>query len=809
MIRILSLAFVLLANSALAQQYPIQPVPCEQVTLSDKFWKPRLETVRKVTIPHTLQKNEETGRNRNFEFAAQGTGAFCTRYGFDDSDVYKAIEGAANSLRSFPDKKLEARVDSLIVKIAAAQEPDGYLYTWRTIAERRRKAGEWNETDEKTQVLIKADDPRWAKEDQHSHETYCAGHLYEAAVAWYQATGKRNLLDIALKNAELLLKDLGKGKLEKAPGHQEVEIGLVKLYQITGDKRFLEQARFFLDVRGYGEAYMQNHQKVKDQREAVGHAVRTGYMFSAAADVTALAATEEYREAMTAVWEDIVGKKMYITGGVGSTGSNEGFGPAYELPNYSAYCETCSSIAFVMWCKRMFLLSGDARYMDVLERTLYNALNAGLSLAGDGFFYPNPLESRSNVERTPWFTCACCPSNLTRFYTALGELFYARNGNSVYVNLYGASKVTVENINSKMQKVPVEITQQTNFPWEGLVRINVTPAKPNSFALMLRIPGWAKGDAAPLDLYRFQDISGNVLIKLNGQAISPKFNQGYAVIDRKWDKGDYVELEFPMAVRRIEANPKVEANMNRIALQRGPLVYCLEGKDQPDPRVLNVYLPDEEPVQSSFNAGLLGGVQVLQFRGFIVNKVITPEKADMNSVNLTAIPYYAWANRGKDNMLVWLPNSLRSARATAQPTIAFQSTISASEGAHGVLSTVADQYSPKNSNDQENSFVHWWPKFATSEWLQYDFKKPEQVGTVRVYWFDDESTGGGCRVPASWRVMYQENGEWKPVYSPGGYPVTKDGWNEVQFEPVKTAALRLEMTFKDGVSGGVIEWEVK
>lgn len=791
-----------------AQQYPVQPVPFQQVTLTDHFWAPRLETVRKVTIPHTLNKDEETGRVKNFENAASGTGSFCSRYGFDDSDVYKSIEGAANSLRTHPDKKLEARVDSLIAKIARAQESDGYLYTWRTITENRKKSGEWNSDDEKTQILIQADDPRWSKEDQHSHETYCAGHLYEAAVAWYAATGKRNLLDVALKNAELVLNTFGPGKLVKAPGHQEVEIGLVKLFQITGDKRFLEEARFFLDARGYGDAYMQNNLKIRDQREAVGHAVRLGYMFTAACDVTALDGVNDYREAMKSVWEDIVGKKLYVTGGVGATGSNEGFSTPYELPNYSAYCETCSSIAFVFWCQRMFQLTGESRYVDVLERTLYNALNAGLSLSGDAFFYPNPLESRKNMERTAWFTCACCPPNLTRFFTALPGMFYAKNGNDVYVNLYGASKTTVENINSKMQKVAVDIAQQTNYPWDGDVKVLVNPAKPNTFALHLRIPGWAKGDALPFDLYRFKEVEGVIGIKLNGQAIQPKFEQGYAVIERKWNKGDVVELELPMSVRRIAANPKVEADLHRVALQRGPLVYCLEGKDQSDNRVLNLYLPDEEPVQSSFESALLGGVQTLHFKGYVINKILSPEKVDMTPVNLKAIPYYAWANRGKDNMLVWLPDDLRAARAAAQPTLAHESKASASEGAQGELSAVADQYVPGNSNDQENPFVHWWPHFATTEWLQYDFKQPEQVGTAKVYWFDDESTGGGCRVPASWRILYLENGEWKPVYAPNGFPVIKDAWNEVHFEPVKTAALRLEMTFQQGVSGGVHEWEV-
>ena len=464
--------FVLLCGQATAQkptpQYPIQAVPFQAVELTDRFWAPRLETVAKVTVPVTFDKSESTGRIRNFEIAAgQKQGRFCSVYAFDDSDVYKSIEGAAYALQRRPDKKLEARIDSLIAKIGAAQEPDGYLDTWRTIAERRKKTGEWNTDDEKSQNLSRADDGRWAKEDQHSHELYNAGHLYEAAVAWQAATGKRNLLDVALKNAALVTQTFGPGKLAKAPGHQEIELGLVKLFEATGERRYLDLAKFFLDVRGYGEPYMQNHQKLQLQREAVGHAVRAGYMFAAACDVAALSGTTEYDEALKAVWEDIVGKKMYLTGGVGATGSNEGFATPFELPNYSAYCETCSSIAFVMWSRRMFQRSGDARYLDVLERTLYNALNAGLSLSGDAFFYPNPLESRQNVARVPWFTCACCPPNLTRFFSSLPGLFYAKGGNAVYVNLFGASKTRVENTNRKGQKEAVEIRQETEYTRKG------------------------------------------------------------------------------------------------------------------------------------------------------------------------------------------------------------------------------------------------------------------------------------------------------------------------------------------------------
>lgn len=769
-----------------------------------------METVAKVTVPVTFDKSEATGRVRNFEIAAgQKEGRFCTVYPFDDSDIYKSIEGAAYALQGRRDKKLEARIDSLIAKISAAQEPDGYLYTWRTIAERRKKSGVWDSEDDKKQNLAHVEDGRWNKEDRHSHELYNAGHLYEAAVAWQAATGKRNLMDIALKNADLVLKTFGPGKMSKAPGHQEIELGLVRLFEATGDRRYLDLAKFFLDARGYGEPYMQNHQKLQLQREAVGHAVRASYMFAAACDVAALTGTSEYDEALKSVWEDIVGKKMYLTGGIGATGSNEGFATPYELPNYSAYCETCSSIAFVMWSRRMFQRTGDARYLDVVERTLYNALNAGLSLSGDAFFYPNPLESRQNVERVPWFTCACCPPNLTRFYASLPGLFYGKGGNNVYVNLYGASKTRVENINSKGQKVGVAIRQETDYPWNGVVRIYVDPEKPNTFALHVRIPGWAKGDAVPLNLYRYLDENGNVTLKLNGKAFVPNFSKGFAVIERKWNKGDVLELDLPMQPRRIAADPRIEADLHRVALQRGPLVYCLEGKDQSDGRVLNLLLPDTASLRVRPAPALFGGIQTIQFQGYLVKKILSPETAEMSPVALKAIPYYAWANRGKDNMLVWLPQNPRAARAIAQPTLAHESMATASEGLKGELKAIADQYMPKNSDDHENPYVHWWPKFGTTEWLQYEFKQAEQVGTVRVYWFDDEASGGGCRVPASWKVLYEENGEWKKAYAHGGFPVIKDSWNEVQFEPVKTKKLRLELTSKEGVSAGVHEWEVR
>jgi len=812
-----TLLLVILAGSMLAQpahnhdhHYPIQAIPFHQVQLKDKFWAPRVETVRNVTIPHTFRKNQETGRVKNFQMAASpNPTAVCSAFPFDDTDLYKLIEGAAYALQTKADPQLEARVDSLIVIIKAAQESDGYLYTWRTILERRNNPNLISGVDPRGANINWLAGPRWAKEDELSHELYNAGHLYEAAVAWFAATGKRNLLDVALKNASLVDQTFGPGKLEKAPGHQEIELGLVKLYQTTKEKRWLDLAKFFIDVRGYGDPYSQNHLKVKDQRDAQGHAVRLAYLFAAVTDVSALTGTDEYRAALQAVWEDIVGKQIYITGGVGATGSNEGFGGAYDLPNYSAYCETCSSIAFVNWGQKMYQLTGETRYLDVLELTLYNALNAGISLSGDRFFYPNPLESRKNVARTEWFSCACCPPNLARFYSSLGGFFYAQKDNELYLNLFAASQTTFETSKGK-SKVKVDIQQESDYPWNGLIKVKVNPAQANTFAIKVRIPGWARGEATPLGLYNFANPSIKpIVFKVNGKIFPAKVSTGYATVERKWKKGDVLEFELPMDVQRVVAHPLVKADEMRYALKSGPLVYCLEGQDQPDDRVLNMLVAKDAPIRREYAPNLLGGQQTLRFSGNLVTKKTSATSAELKPIDLKAIPYYAWANRGRDNMLVWLPYDVSVAKSIAQPTLATKSKLTASPELKGALTATSDQSAPKTSADGESTFVHWWPHFGTQEWLQYTFPDAQQVSKVRVYWFDDEAIGGGCRIPQSWRVLYLDNGVWKPVSTKQTYGNNKDAWNEVKFDAVKTTALKIDLQLKEKVSAGVHEWEVE
>jgi DUF1680 family protein len=634
------------------KDYPFQPVPFTSVHLSDTFWAPRIETNRTVTIPFAFEQCEKTGRMDNFERAAKAIRGEKVEnikppgFPFDDTDPYKVLEGASYALAVKPDPKLSAYLDGLIAKIAAAQEPDGYLYTTRTLCPEHPH--DWSGPE------------RWLRDPDQSHELYNCGHLFEAAAAHFEATGKRNLLDVAVKNANLLCDTFLPGgangdKYTKIwPGHQIVEMGLAKLYRVTGNQRYLDLAKHFIEVRGPGgDDYHQSRIKPVEQREAVGHAVRAGYMYAGMADVAALTGDQTIAGAIDALWENAVGKKLYLTGGIGARGSGEAFGDNYELPNLKAYCETCAAIANVYWNQRLFLLHGDAKYVDVLERTLYNGVLSGVSLDGKKFFYPNPLESDGTHERSPWFGCACCPGNLTRFFASVPGYVYAVNGDALYVNLFAAGTAQVKLGNAQS----VTLTQQTRYPWEGTVKIGVRPASAGEFTLNVRVPGWARGEVVPGDLYRFLDKSAEpVLLKINGAKVPVNLANGYAQIRRTWKAGDTVELDLPMPVRRVGANDLVKVDAGRVALERGPLVYCVEWPDVKGGRVTNLLLKDDAPLSSLYRNDLLGGAQVitgeaLAFRQTDKNGKVTSEKTAF-----TAIPYYAWANRGRGQMAVWLAN---------------------------------------------------------------------------------------------------------------------------------------------------------
>lgn len=778
-----------------ARDYPIKPVSFTSVKLTDDFWAPRIKKNAEVTIPIAFGYCESTGRVRNFEIAGGlDTGRFQTIYPFDDSDVFKIIEGASYSLQTFPDPKLEAYLDTLIYKIGMAQEDDGYLYTNRTIAEMHGGAGlhEWVSKN------------RWELDTVLSHELYNIGHLYEAAVAHYQATGKRSLLDIALKSADLVARDFGYDKVKVYPGHQVIEMGLVKLYRVTGDRKYLDLAKFFLDIRGpKGEQYNQAHQKVTDQEHAAGHAVRATYMYSGMADIAAIENDEKYLGAITKIWNDLAGTKMYITGGIGASGGNEGFAEPYYLPNMSAYCETCASIGDIFFNYRLFLLHGESKYMDVLEKTLYNSMLSGVSLSADRFFYPNPLESNGQHQRSPWFGCACCPSNVARFVPAIPGYIYATGLKELYVNLYISNNASFDLAGGN-----VKVTQKAGFPWDGKVDITIDPWKAGRFDLKLRIPGWALNEALPGDLYRFTgDAPGPVKILLNGEPAVFTFNGGYAVISSKWKSGDKVSIEFPMPVRRIMADERVKDDAGKLAYQRGPLIFCAEWPDNNSGNVLNLVVDKSAPLTSEYQPALLGGTRVIRTIGQQTQRMLDGSVTVTRTDSVVLIPYALWSNRGPGQMMVWIPSVPEAARPLPAPTVAWLSTVKASKTTKA-LSAVNDQQLPANSNDHSVSYYHWWPEKDRWEWIQYDFARPSRISASKVYWFDD-GPDGGCRIPDEWEILYLDRNVWKPVKSYNPYKVTKDGLDSVKFKPVTTTALKIKVRLNRDFSAGIYEWIVE
>ncbi|MDB6095364.1 MAG: hypothetical protein JWM32_2926 [Verrucomicrobia bacterium] len=624
-----------------AKDYPVQPVPFTAVRVTGGFWQARQETNRTVTVPFALRQCEETGRLKNFDLAAEtrrrraaGEATFqnkpVTIYPFDDSDVYKVIEGAAYSLSTTPDPVLDGKLDEWIARITAAQEPDGYLYTFRTM-----------HPDAPVQEWISPQ--RWLNDPDLSHEIYNLGHLYEAGVAHFQATGKRSLLDACLRSAELLWKDFGDRTLRIAPGHQVIEMGLAKLYRVTGDARWIELAQVFLEARGPGgKEYSQQHELVIHQAEAVGHAVRANYMYAGMADVAALTGDARYVSAITKIWDNAAGKKLYLTGGVGAMGHGEAYGKDYELPN-DGYNETCAAIAFMMWNHRMFLLTGEAKYMDVLERTCFNGFISGASLSGDRFFYPNPLvydgASKFNhgfAGRAPWFGCACCPPNLMRTTAAITGYFYAVKDESLYVNFFAESEGEIALAGTK-----VKVAQRTAYPWNGNVRLTISPRQAVNFSLRVRIPGWASGHPVPSDLYAFESaVTPGWTLRVDGKAVTPTLENGYAVISREWRAGDTVELDLPMPVQRVVADARVGAARGCVALERGPVLYCVEGVDS-TVAPGSVTLSAKARITPVAHRDRLGGVTTL-------------EVEDGATARFTAIPYYAWNNRGLSPMAVWL-----------------------------------------------------------------------------------------------------------------------------------------------------------
>jgi DUF1680 family protein len=754
--------------------YAARAVPLSRVDITDEFWSPRLETNRSVSIQHCFRKLEETKR----------------------SDL-RLIEAAAYMLAKRGDPALEQYTDALIGKAVTRLQT------------------------QKSDLV--------------------SGDFLLASVAYYEATGKRKMLDAAVKAADATDAAYGPGKKPYISGHEGMKMGLMRLYRQTGDARYWKLAKFFLDQRGRNDyprkgeyaidrTYAQDDKPVVQQRQAEGHAVRATYLYISLADVAALSGEPAYAHALDSIWADAVYRKTYITGGIGSVRFHEQFGAAFELPNLSAWNETCAAYGNVVWNHRMFLLRREAKYVDVMERVLYNALLDGVSLKGDRFFYQNPLKSFGNYERFDWINVPCCPPNLVRLLASLGSYIYAQDEEGIYVNLFVGSKARIQHAGTT-----VEIEQKTRYPWDGAVRIRVGLRGAARFPLYVRVPGWTANQVLPGGgLYRFvRSEYDPVRLKVNGAAVNPEMMRGYARIERTWTQGDAVELDLPMPVRRVEADPRVKEDEGLVALERGPLVYCAEWPDNAG-RVLNIVLPDSAGLKHEFRKDLLNGVEVIEGDALAVER--TGKGIETRPHPLVAIPYYAWANRGMGEMEVWMARRPERARVTpvpADPIARVQSSGGIEKKWTGYndqnddIAAVYDGVDPLNSADESNLYFRMRPPLGQPAWVEYDFKRPTRISSSEVYFVDDRRF---CRLPASWRIVYKEGATWKPVATSAAYGVEKDRFNAVAFQPVITTAVRIEVEprtvhYKTGEIGppdamflskdadwrefGIIEWRVR
>ncbi len=776
---LLSGPLVAAADSALLK---LRPVPFKDVKIQDSFWAPRREINRVTSIPFSLQKLEEAGNLEDLRLAGRGATNGFRGPVFMDSDLYKALEAASYSLATHPDPTLEKQLDDTISLLVAAQQPDGYLNSYFTVKEPGKR---WTNLRD------------W-------HELYCAGHMFEAAVAHYQATGKNTFLNVATRYADYIDSVFGPApKRLGYPGHPEIELALVKLWRATGNPHYFDLARFFVENRGqkffatehhtpldkYDGSYWQDDVPICDHQNIKGHAVRAAYLMSGVTDVATQTGDERLLQMLDHVWRNTTERNEYITGGIGPSAHNEGFTVDYDLPNPTAYQETCATIALAQWAHRLALLYGDAGYADALERALYNGVLSGVSQDGTKFFYVNPLESAGTHHRSPWFGCACCPPNVTRTLAALGGYAYAASADSLYVNLYIQGSAQ-----AKVGDTPVALKVTTEYPWDGKVTLALTPAARAKFALRLRIPGWCH----------------NATVAVNHRAVkTPVAERGYLVLDREWKPGDRVELNLPMPIERVAANPQVKADQGLLAIQRGPIVYCLEQCDQTEP-LAAFWLPREAELKAAREPGLLGGVVTItgEARATAEQKWrrnLYQSAPAANRVALKAIPYYAWDNRQAGPMKVWLPVAppalpARGLEAKAKVSVSFANDNCQPRG-------INDGLEPKSSGEQPPALCHWWPHKGTAEWAQYTWQTPVQVSGAQVYWFDDTGRGE-CRLPASWQIEYLDDGNWKPVAATEAYPVAKDKWCAVRFAPVQTTALRLGVQLLPHFATGVHEWKV-
>lgn len=763
-----------LALASLAPLVNLSPVPFTEVKIHDKFWTPRIETNRTVSIPHSIKMLEESGTVRNFEVAARRERTGFTGLVFQDSDLYKSLEAAAYSLANKPDAALEKKIDEIIGKVAAAQMPDGYLNTWYQIKEPENRLTDL----------------------ANNHELYCAGHMYEAAVAYYDATGKTNLLEVAKKHADFLCRTFGKEGREGYCGHPEIELALIKLWRATKQQRYFDLARFFVETRGthffarehkwdpakYDGTYWLDDVPIYDHQNIKGHAVRACYLFSGVTDVAAQTKDPRLLSMLDRVWKNTTYRNMYITGGIGPSAHNEGFTVDYDLPNDTAYQETCASVALLQWNHRLGLLYGESKYWDQVERSLYNGFLSGVSLAGDRFFYVNPLGSRGSHHRSGWFACACCPPNVTRTLASLGQYLYAKSDKELLVNLFVDSTVQTEVAGDK-----ITLDVKTAYPWDG--KIVLQPKGFRKATMALRVPEWCSNAT------------------VNAPGVNTATLNGYLKI---WNikEGQPIVVNFPMPVQRVAANPEVKMNAGRTAIQRGPVVYCLEQADtKVDPA--QIYLPMSSTLTPKHVSSELGGVTILSGQAFSTErqswtKALYKPAPTPTPIDIRAIPYYAWDNRDPGGMAVWLPiNPVPQLpgglEQTADLSLSFKS-------GNAQVEAIRDGKEITKSNIHPGSLCHFWPHKGGEEWIQYTWKTPQVITGSRHYWFDD--TGyGECRLPESYVIQVLDGGEWKTV-SAKEFSNKLDDWLTVKFEPVKTTAIRLQIKQKAGFATGIHEWKI-
>jgi DUF1680 family protein len=765
-----------------APDFPIRPVPPAQVDITDAFWSQKIEANRTVSIQHVFDRSEERGGQAPAQL----------------------IEAAAYMLQKRSDPALAARIDALIARVAAGIDA---------------RSGN-------AEAIIRT-----------------SGTFLEAAVAYAEATGKQAALDAAIKAADAMVSAYGPGRKTYISGHEGLKIGLISLYRHTGDVRYRDLAKFFLDERGKDDyprtgeyaidrTYAQDHEPVVQQTEAVGHAVRATYLYIPLVDLAALTGGSDYLRAADRIWEDAVYRKTYVTGSIGSVRFHEQFGAPYELPNLSAWGETCASYGNVVWNHRMFLLHEDAQYLDQMERVLYNGFLDGVSLKGDRFFYQNPLMSYGQYDRFDWINTPCCPPNVVRLLASLGRYIYATRGDDVFVNLFVGSTARLE-----VAGGAARVTQTTRYPWDGHIRVTVDPDTPSRFSVNVRIPGWTRNQVMPGDLYRFADRAGEpVVLKVNGKTVAPDTVRGFAKIERQWTRGDVIDVSLPMPVRRVLANPLVRDDERRVTLERGPLVYAAEWPDNGG-HALNIVVPDAAQLRSEFRPDLLNGVSVITGRVQAVSRSADGTSVRTQPHELVAIPYFAWANRGMGEMQVWLPREPGRARVTPvvppDPIAAVRSSGGIEKKWTGYndqnddIAAVYDGVNPLSSADESNLYFRMRPPAGQPAWVEYEFRRPVRVSTTEVYFADDRRF---CKLPASWRLEYKDGNRWLPVSVHGAYGVERDAFNRVAFDPVTTTAVRISIEpasrhYASGEIGppdamflaremdwrefGLIEWRVK